>query len=275
LTPVDITALYRGPLEDFVARRNALVQQLRSSDAEAAGAVAKLRKPPVSAWAIDQLAAEELNLITQLLAAGADAGEAQVAAAGGSGSSTDLLAASTRVRDRVEAAVRAATTVLDRAGHATSEETIRRIRTTLQAAAAGHPADRVALWRGTLDRDLEPTGFGAPDSIEDDVPELLAALAPLRRPSSPSAGHATPDRPRAARDLAALRGADRAAAEYAKTAARAREMAATRRQHADRLAVEARRAAEEAEAAEASADHAEDAARVAHEALESLRGDNR
>jgi hypothetical protein len=52
-------------------------------------------------------------------------------------------------------------------------------------------------------------------------------------------------------------------------------MAGTKRQHADRLAVEARRAAEEAEAAEASADHEEDAARVAQEALESLRGDNR
>jgi hypothetical protein len=198
-----------------------------------------------------------------------------VAAAGGSGSSTDLLAASARVRDGVEAAVRAAATVLDRAGHATSEETIRRIRTTLQAAAAGRPADRQALWRGTLDRDLEPAGFGAPDGIEDDVPELLAVLAPLRRTSSPSTGPTTPTRPRPARDVAARRSAERAAVEHAKSATRARETAGARRQHADRLAVEARRAAEEAEAAEASADYAEDAARVAHEALESLRGDNR
>ena len=275
LTPVDITALYRGPLDDFVARRNALVLQLRSSDAEAAAAVAKLRKPPVSAWAVDQLATEEPDLITQLLAAGADAGEAQVAAAGGGGSSTDLLAASARVRDGVEAAVRAATTVLDRAGHATSEETVRRIRTTLLAAAAGRPQERAALWRGTLNRDLEPAGFGAPDGVEDDVPELLAALAPLRRQSVRSPGHATPQRPRPPRDLAALRAAERVATEHARSASRAREMAGTKRQHADRLAVEARRAAEEAETAEASADQAEDAARAAHEALESLRGDNR
>lgn len=275
LTPVDITALYRGPLEDFVARRNALVQQLRSSDAEAAAAVAKLRKPPISAWAVDQLATEEPDVVTQLLAAGADAGDAQVAAARGSGSSVELLAASARVRDAVEAAVRAATTALDRAGHATGEETIRRIRTTLLAAAAGRPLERAALWRGTLDRDLEPAGFGTPDGVEDDMPELLAVLAPLRRQSSPSRGDATPKRAGPARDTAALRTAERAATEHAKSAARAREMAGTKRQHADRLTVEARRAAEEAKAAEASADHEEDAARRAQEALEALRGDNR
>jgi hypothetical protein len=107
------------------------------------------------------------------------------------------------------------------------------------------------------------------------VPELLAVLAPLRRPSSPSPGDATPDLPRPARDLAALRAAERAAAEHGKSAARAREMASTKRQHAERLAVEARRAAEDAETAEASADDAEHAARVAHEELESLRGDAR
>ena len=192
---MDITALYRGPLEDFVTRRNALVQQVRSNDAEAAAAIAKLRKPTVSAWAVDQLATEEPNVITQLLAVGADAGEAQVAAAGGSGSSADLLAASARVRDAVEAAVRAATTVLERAGHATAEETIRRIRTTLLAAAAGRPLERAALWRGTLDRDLEPAGFGGPDGIEDDMPELRPSWRPCdasrrralvtRRPNGP------------------------------------------------------------------------------------------
>jgi hypothetical protein len=272
---VDVSALYRGPLEDFIARRAALLQQLRSSDAAAAAAVAKLRKPTVSAWAIDQLAVAEPGLVAELLAAGADAGEAQVAVSAGTGGRADLLAASARVRDGVEAAVRAATGVLDAAGHGSGEDALRRIRTTIQAAVSGSPEERCALWRGTLDRDLEPTGFGAPDGAEDDVPELAAVLAPLRRPPAPSAGRPTPDRARPGRDVAALRGAERAAAEHDKSAQRARELAASRRQNADRLAVEAGRAAEDATAAEAGAAAAEDAAQAARDALESLRGDNR
>jgi hypothetical protein len=66
---VDITRLYRGPLEDFVARRTSVVRQLRVSDPDAAGVVAKLPKPLVSAWAIDQLAVENPELAAELLAA--------------------------------------------------------------------------------------------------------------------------------------------------------------------------------------------------------------
>ncbi len=270
---VDITNLYRGPLESFVARRTALVQQLRSSEADAAVVVGKLRKPSVSAWAIDQVAAENPDLTAELLAAGADAREAQQEVAGGARDSEALLVASARVREGVEAAVRAATTVLELGGHATGEETARRIRTTLQAAITGGPDERVALWRGTLDRDLESTGFGAPEGLQNDVPELAAVLAPLRRLPSRRRGRSTSDRTRQPRDIAALRAAERAAAEQDKSAARARAIANTKRQHADRLVVEARRAEETAAEAEKAAETAEGAARVAREALGPLGGE--
>jgi hypothetical protein len=268
---VDIAALYRGPLDTFITRRAALVKQLRSSDADAAVVVGKLRKPTVSAWAIDQLAAEDPDLITELLAAGADAWEAQRAASSGAESSEALLGASARVRDGVEAAIRAATQVLDRAGHATGEETVRRIRTTLQASVAGGPAERAALWRGTLDRDFDPAGFGAPERLEDDVPELAAVLAPRRRVLTRGRGRSTPDGTRQVRDVAALRAAERAAADHDRVAVRARAMATTKRQHAERLAAEAGQAGEEAASAEGVADTAEEAARVTQAALAAVR----
>ena len=95
----DVIALYRGDLGQFVARRTALSKALRPADASAAAAVAKLRKPSVSAWAIDQVAAEDPDLIADLLAAGADARQAQQLVADGTGSGDDLRAASARVRD--------------------------------------------------------------------------------------------------------------------------------------------------------------------------------
>jgi len=63
---VDTAGLYHGPLEDFVARRAALVRELRSADPDAAAAAGKLRKPTVAVWAIDQLAVVDPTLIAEL-----------------------------------------------------------------------------------------------------------------------------------------------------------------------------------------------------------------
>ncbi|MGA8415425.1 MAG: hypothetical protein WB808_02275, partial [Candidatus Dormiibacterota bacterium] len=65
---MDTAELYRGPLEDFVARRTALVRELRSTDPTSAAAAARLRKPPVGVWAIDQLEPGHPGLVTELLA---------------------------------------------------------------------------------------------------------------------------------------------------------------------------------------------------------------
>jgi hypothetical protein len=223
--------------------------------------VKKLRKPSVGAWAIDQLAAEDPELVAELLAAGLDAREAQQAVADGSGSGEELLIATARVREAVEATVRAAAQVLDRSGQAMAEETARKIRTTLQAAASGGAADRVALWRGTLDRDLIPTGFGAADVPDHDEPELASAIAPLRRQTSPRAtGSVTGRRRQAAGDRVAQLAAERGAVERLKVAERARTLATTKRQHAERLAAEARAADEDATTAERAAAAAEQAA---------------
>jgi hypothetical protein len=265
---VDTASLYHGPLEDFVARRTAMARELRRTDPEAAAALSKLRKPPASAWAIDQLPADNAQLIAELLAAGADARDAQWSVAAGSGGREDLLVASGRLRDAVEAAARAAIAVLERDGHGTGDETARRIRTTLQAAATGGAVDREALWAGTLGGDVDVAGFGAAQEPGADSAELAAVVAPLRRDPSSHPMPEPKDRASITVDLVAKRAAERSAANLAAAAERAREAAVAARREADRLTEEARIAVERASVAEQVAAAAEATARVARAALE-------
>lgn len=265
---METTGLYHGPLEEFVARRTALVRELKATDRDAADTVGKLRKPPVGVWAIDQLAVDNPALIAELLAAGADARDAQQNVAAGTETREDLLVATGRLRDAVEVAARAAIDLLERNAHGTSDETGRRIRTTLQAAATRGAAEREALWIGALDRDLDVAGFGAIDEPGDDSVELAALLTPLRR-GKPSASHRpAPDRP-ARLEVVARREAERDAADLDAAAQRARALADAKRREADHKTEEARFAGEEASAAERTADAAEAAARAAHLALDS------
>jgi hypothetical protein len=264
---VDTADLYQGPLGDFVARRTALVHELRRADPEAAEAIGKLRKPAVSVWAIDQLAVGNASVLSALLAAGADARDAQRSVAAGTESRDGFALATGRLRDAVEAAARAAMDTLIQAGHPPGGETDRKIRTTLQAAATGGAADRHALWTGTLDHDLDVAGFGDASESEEDVLELAAVLAPLRRQTaSASPGRAEAQRP-SSRELVAQRAAERDVTKKDEAAEAARAFAVAARHQADRLAEEAGVAAEKAVVAEQAADDAEAAAHAAHAKL--------
>jgi hypothetical protein len=264
---VDTASLYRGPLEDFLARRTALARELRRADPEAAAAVGKLRKPSAGVWAIDQLTAENESLVAELLAAGADTRDAQWSLAAGSVGREDLQVASGRLRDAVDAAAQAAITLLERDGHGTTDETARRIRTTLQAAATGGAVDRQALWAGTLSGDLDVAGFGASQAPEADPDELAAVVAPRRQKTW---RESRPAKHRALKtvDQVAQRAAERSAANLAAAAERAREAAVSARGDADRLTEEARVAVERASVAEQVADAADLSARAARKAVE-------
>ncbi|MBJ7594121.1 MAG: hypothetical protein JF886_04535 [Candidatus Dormibacteraeota bacterium] len=257
-----VTELYHGPLEDFIGQRAAIARSLRTHDAVASVAVGKLRKPSVTAWAIDQVAFDEPTLITGLLAAGADARDMQQAAGDGEVSGELLRAASERVRRSVDAVAAAAGSVLERADHPTGAEALRRIRTTLQAAATGGASERVALWRGTLDRDLEPAGFLGTDDVGDDPPELVEALASLRSERAPVGVKRKASPPQEIRQAAGDRAAKRRAAELGEASRRARALAEAKRDRADHLAEAARLAEEEAISAAGAAEAAEEAARA-------------
>jgi hypothetical protein len=150
----EIRRLYGLPQERFTAERNALAKRLRKDgDAEAAARVAALRRPPLSAWAVNQLVRERTPLLRDLW----DAGDRLKKAHGGKG---DFRAALEAERQALDALVSSAAELLERAGRAAAGPTLQRVRGTLQAAAAGGDARR-EVEEGTLERDCEPPGFEA------------------------------------------------------------------------------------------------------------------
>src|SRR3954447_22161502 len=76
--------LYGLPLEEFTAERDAAAKALRKAgDRDAAAVLAKLPKPTPGAWAANQVARSEPDVLDEFLSAGAALREAQEAALAG------------------------------------------------------------------------------------------------------------------------------------------------------------------------------------------------
>jgi hypothetical protein len=142
-----VTTLYQAPLSDFVAERKRLAAELKAAgDKEAAARVAKLVRPPVSAWAVNQLWWREREAFEGLVAA---ASRVKVGDREASQAHRQALA---RLKE-------AAAHLLHEAGNAAAEPTLRRVATTLSAVAAtgGFAPDAA----GALSADRDPPGFEA------------------------------------------------------------------------------------------------------------------
>jgi hypothetical protein len=217
--------LFGLPPEEFVAARDELARRLRrEGDAEAAKRVKALRRPPLSAWAVNQLARGRGPGLDALLAAGERLRAAHQAALAGEGAA-ELRAAARAEREAVAGLVKAAMALLGEAGHATTDATHDRVAATLHAAAA-NPEAAELVRHGRLTADLDPSGFGtAPDGAFDE-----AAVAATGRSRRKAAGGGLGRVRRAVRDGkeggAAAEDGDRAAAEEAAAARRARRATA-------------------------------------------------
>ncbi len=142
-----VETLYRGPLDGFVVDRKRLASELKAEgDAAGAARLAKLGRPSMSAWAVNQLWWHERAAFDRLIAAAArlkkgerDAGDAHRQAL----TSLRALAAARLVGG----------------GHAAAESTLRRVTMTLSALAAtgGFEPDPP----GALVADRDPPGFEA------------------------------------------------------------------------------------------------------------------
>jgi hypothetical protein len=166
LTPIDletaIVAVYRGPLDEFVTRRDALVKQLRAAKRrEDADRVKLLRKPSRMAWVLDNIVHEDAASIEQLVAA---MSEAQRGA--------DLRSAMETVKTAVRAVAAAGARVAIRAGQPIEANAI----ATAVHAVMG---DASAFGEMRAGRLVEvPEGGGL---------EMLTAIqviAPITKPSS-------------------------------------------------------------------------------------------
>jgi len=269
-----LAALYQLPLEQFVATRDQLARRLRAAgDRDSARQVAALRRPPVSAWAANQLAHAAPNAVAELLDAGAALRQAQQdALAGEPGAARRLRTASAHLRAAITRLGARAETLLVRAGHAASDASLARLAATLQAAATGDGATRAALAEGRLPGDLDPAGFGL--DLVAAPPESAAPVDP-----APEAPAATVDRAAARRERAraaaqrALEQTRRAAEQAQAVLDRAQGLAASRQQaaqaahqRAEQLAAAAQDLADQAAAAATAAEEARRAAeRADHE----------
>lgn len=255
--------LYGLPLERFVPERDALAKALRASgEREEAGRVAKLRKPSVAAWAVNQLVRTQGRAMTELLAAGDGVAQAHADVVSGSGDGRTLRGAAERQRAAVDALVAAARGLLSSDGHELSPAILDRVADTLHAAAL-EPEARAQVRHGRLERELRHIGLGVAG-----LAVALPAGGPAKR-AKPTPGKTTQQPSEPKPDLAAARRAARAAEARALRAAERAERALQAAKRNRERAVEELRDAEQAlDRAEQEAQAAAQAHRAAAEQLD-------
>src|SRR5215470_11597167 len=112
-----VEALYRGPLDAFVPERKRFAAELKANgDKEGAARLAKLGRPSISAWAVNQLWWNEGEAFERLLAS------AERLRRGEHDAGAEHQRALTALRTL-------AATRLEGGGHAASESTLRRVTT--------------------------------------------------------------------------------------------------------------------------------------------------
>ncbi len=197
--------------QDFTAARDAAAREARSTGArELAAHVKQLRRPSVSAWAVNLLARARREPLDDLLALGAELREAQAALAG------DELRALSRQRHRVIASLAdQARSLVNEAGQQLADAAAREVGATLEAGLAD-PAAAAAIRSGRLMRPLTSTGLEPVDLVgavaaPDDI-EALPGFAPRARNAPPAK---SPDRNARLADARKQVGDARAAVEQA------------------------------------------------------------
>jgi hypothetical protein len=239
----EIDALYALLLEEFTRARNALARRLRSGgDRDGGDAVARLPKPTVSAWALNQTQRQDPDLVNRLIAAGERLRDAQQGLLAG-GDREPLAAAVADERRLVEELERAAERQLREAGRAASPALKTKLHDTLHATTV-NPEARELLRIGRLAEDYQASDLGLGGAVAQGDPWQS-------QPSRASKDAARTRQVEAVRrSLEAARESERELREHA---AHARRRAEEAHEIALRAQAEAERAAERARAAIARA----------------------
>jgi hypothetical protein len=267
----EIGRLYELPPEEFVTARDELWRRLRAADRDAAEQVHALRRPTVAAWAVNQVARRQPELVAELLDAGDKLRQAQRRALSGLRDSGLRTAAGER-RDLLERLLAAAAGVLVEAGRA-PEPHRDAVAASFQAASVEAEAAAVVR-RGRLTRELQaPAGFGEVSGLEllrerPPEPSPEAARAPAGRRRAGGDGARRRELRAARAQLDDLR---RRAKDTTRDADEARRAAEKVQAEADDVEERSRRLAEEARQARRAADDARRAAEEARAEAESAR----
>lgn len=216
-----LTQLFRAPHGEFVNERKRLATELRTAgDKSGAAQLNKFNRPPISAWAVNQLWWSSRAEFEALLSVARRVRDGE-------------LAALTEHKAALAKLVKLASELLVAAGNAAAEATLRRVEQSLStiAVSGGFAPDR----DGALTDDREPVGFASLG-----IPTMVPAVA------APPAALGTQDKQAAAEDAVRQQAEDaaRALAEAA-TRARSEIEAHARAETEAREAMRARLEAEE------------------------------
>lgn len=148
----DLVRLYSLPPGEFVEARNDAAQW--AGTREEAARIRKLRRPTVSAWAVNLLVADSPGDVDALAELGERLRTAQQEMRGG-----DLRELSAERNRTVSALVRRASELARDAGHPLKGAAQREVETTLDAAVAD-PESAEAMRAGTLTKALAYSGTG-------------------------------------------------------------------------------------------------------------------
>ena len=251
-----MAAVYRGPLEEFVSRRDALSKELRAAKRrEDADRVKALRKPSRTAWVLDNIVYEDPASIDQLAAAITGAQSVQ--------SGADLRSALENVRAAVREVAAAGARLAIRAGQPVDANAL----ATAVHAVIGDTSSFTEMRAGRL-VDV-PEGGGL---------DILTAITIIPPPPPPA-----PSSPSIAPALAAppkVEASAPPAAEDAKLAIaaradlrRAETSLADARERSDRAEQSVRNAQVELDAAEQALLHAQAEAQARRADVERARRD--
>jgi hypothetical protein len=215
----DIDSLYRLPLGQFTAARNALAKTLTGADASR---VKRLEKPTLVPWAINQLYWKDRAAYDRLMKSGAALRSAQIGAL--EGKKADTRRAGDAHRQALAAAVDRAVKLAGSEGGRPAGEPLARMLESLSIAP--EPPAHPGRWTDLV----QPAGF-----------EALTGITPVPGAAVPPPPKPVPPKPRLVVDREAM-----------KRAEEARQEEARRRERQMRIAT-AERALERARSAEARA----------------------
>jgi hypothetical protein len=230
-----IDELYGAGLDAFVPLRSKLVRELRAQgDKDEAEQLAKLRKPTVFAWALNQLARHERRDVDLLLDAGHRLREAQAGVLRGA-DRAEFERARQSEKDALRRLEQAAGKLLAEERGSAATGLLQQITSTLRTAAVSEEG-RQLLALGRFVAPLESEGFGALAGL---APDLPPASAPRRKDATAEAKKKLREAKQLLRELQrSARQADERAAKLAEQAAAAAREAAEAHEAAERAARE-------------------------------------
>jgi hypothetical protein len=230
IPPDVLDRLFEADLADFTSTRNELAKELKSqgNDAEAIE-LKSIRKPTVTAWAVNRLARRHPDDVSRLFDVRDQMSSAR--------NPKELRAGVEERKKLIVSLLSRAEEILKEAGHSPNSTSSERIAQTLQAGDTDE--DRRAIVEGRLSKDLVPSGFGgfggfAPMDADEDATadeEEEAREEAKSRASTLAAQAQVAEREagEAAQEVERLRGelrdAEKRAAAAEKTASKARSKA--------------------------------------------------